>query len=115
MNYITNESPHATNHFSRYAGITEVTNLNDKIRGTSEYKRHLVMKTHLKKTDEFSIYTVEKGDTWDSIALKFYNNPTYYWIICDYNRIHNCMIEPKVGEIIEIPTLGKYLEFETYA
>ena len=115
MDVLKNQAPHSTNHFSRYSGITEVTNIMDKVRGTDEFKRYLVMKTHLKRNENFTSYEVQKGDTWDKIALKFYKNPTYYWIVCDWNRIHDCMVEPKVGDVIEIPILSKTLEFETYA
>lgn len=57
----------------------------------------------------YSSYIVEKGDTWDSLALKFYNNPTRYWVILDFNRIQDPYIEPKEGQKIKIPNLSSII------
>ena len=67
------------------------------IYGTSAY---------LNNTTTFVAYKVKKGDTWDSIALYYYNNPTYYWIIMSYNRVQDPFEQPVVGSIIKIPTFS---------
>jgi nucleoid-associated protein YgaU len=54
----------------------------------------------------YSSYIVQKGDTWDSLALKFYNNPTRYWVILDFNRIQDPYVEPQEGQKIKIPNLS---------
>lgn len=42
---------------------------------------------YLQKTSSYKLHTVEVGDTLDTLALFYYGNPTYYWIIADYNDI----------------------------
>ena len=55
---------------------------------------------------------VKEKDTYDTIALEFYNNPTYYWVICDYNRIIDPFTPPKAGTVLYLPSLNAGLEFE---
>ena len=79
-----------------------------------EGKYNMSTSSWLKDTDNYEAYVVEEGDTYDSIALKKYNNPTYYWIICDFNRIVDPFVEPKPGDVLLLPAKGKNLEFEHY-
>ena len=37
-------------------------------------------------------YKVQPGDTLDSLALKYYGRPDYYWVIADYNRIKDSLV-----------------------
>lgn len=99
----------SSNYFSRYNGLNYFYNENDD-------KYVLATRQWLKKfTDQTRVtsYKVKKKDTYDSIALDYYNNPTYYWIICDYNRIIDPITPPKEGTILEIPSLNGGLEFES--
>lgn len=43
----------------------------------------------LKQDIGYSLHIVKQGDTFDSIALAYYNNPSLYWIICDFNKIQD--------------------------
>ena len=61
---------------------------------------------NLDDNTEFIYYTVQAGDSYDSIALKYYDSPLYYWIICDFNRIEDCLEKPKVGTRIKVPTFS---------
>lgn len=62
---------------------------------------------HLNTTETpFVSHEVQSGDTYDSIALYYYNNPTYYWIILDFNRIQDPFNEPSVGTILKVPTFS---------
>lgn len=79
-----------------------------------EGKYNMSTSSWLKDTDNYEAYVVEEGDTYDSIALKKYNNPTYYWIICDFNRIVDPFVEPNPGDVLLLPAKGKNLEFEHY-
>lgn len=65
----------------------------------------------LKKDISYSLYRVKVNDTWDSIALEAYNNPVYYWIICDYNDVQDPFEEPKLGSYVRIPVLS-LIQFE---
>jgi len=56
---------------------------------------------------DFVYYEVQSGDSYDSIALTYYDNPTYYWVICDFNRIMDCFDRPKAGTLLKIPTFSQ--------
>lgn len=51
-------------------------------------------------------YTVKAGDTLDSIALKFYSNPTYWWILAYFNHIIDALKPLKENEIIKVPNMS---------
>ena len=99
-----------SNFYSRYNGFTYYYNeLDDKYQ--------LETRKWLKELNDpaaITTYKVKEKDTYDSIALEYYNNPTYYWIICDYNRIIDPITPPKEGTILLIPSLHGGLEFENY-
>lgn len=98
----------SSNYYSRYNGLKYYYNtLDDKYQlATRQWLREL------SNPSSITVYTVKKNDTYDSIALQYYNNPTYYWIICDYNRIIDPLINPKPGDILLIPSLNSGLEWE---
>ena len=69
--------------------------------------------TKLNQNTEYSLYKVLAGESYDLIALRAYNNPTYYWIICDFNDIQNPFINPIPGTYLKIPVLST-IEFSNY-
>ena len=107
MNILTNQSVKTSKYFSRYNGVNTYYN---KLDG----KYQLALKSWLKQGFDYTRYIVQENDTYDFIALKFYNNPTYYWIICDANKILDPMKEPIPGTILLVPSLGNNLQFEVY-
>lgn len=66
--------------------------------------------TYLDDTTEYGLYNVVQNDTYDSISLYHYNNPTYYWIICNFNRIVDPFEKPKPGTTLKIPVISN-IEF----
>ena len=58
-------------YISRYTRIPYYFHTIDKkyIYGTG---------THLNNETPYQLYEIKRGDTPDSLALRFYNNPTYY-------------------------------------
>ena len=99
-----------SNFYSRYNGFTYYYNeLDDKYQ--LETRKWL---KELEDESRVTVYKVKKDDTYDSIALEFYNNPTMYWIICDYNRIIDPLKPLKEGDILYIPSMHGGLEFESY-
>lgn len=65
----------------------------------------------LNENTPYKIHKVKQNDTYDSLALQYYNNPTYYWIICDFNRVQDPFTEPEIGIEIKIPTMST-IEFQ---
>lgn len=110
MEVLSNKTAKTSEYFSRYNGLYYYFNdLDNKYQlQTGSWLKQIAT------VNGTQVYKVQKGDTWDKIALKFYKNPTYYWILCDYNRVIDPFVEPKVGDEIEIPTLGTSLQFESY-
>ena len=134
MNVLTGKTVKQSEYFSRYNGFNYYYNklsekripIKDKygnisidevtgeVQFKTEGKYNMSTSSWLKDTDQYEAYTGQEGDTYDSIALKKYNNPTEYWIICDFNRIIDPFKEPKPGDILYLPAKGKNLEFEHY-
>ena len=54
----------------------------------------------------YAVHIAKLNDTWDSIALQYYNSPTLFWVVCDFNHIQDPFIMPKVGDKIKIPTIS---------
>lgn len=96
---LTKKSYKSYESLSRYEQVPYYyyKKLNKYIYGTSKY---------LNNETPFVSYKVKRNDTWDSIALYYYNNPTYYWILLSYNRVQDPFQEPTEGQIIKVPTFS---------
>lgn len=92
------------NKLSRYSGVPYYYNPVDN-------KYMYGIGKNLRNDTTYKVHKVEDGDTLDSIALYYYNNPTYYWIIADFNRIQDPFIKLKVGTKLNIPTFS-CIQFE---
>ena len=60
----------------------------------------------LDKTIAYSLHKVQDNDTLDSLALEYYNNPTFFWVIADFNEIQNPYIKLEKDSNIKIPVLS---------
>ena len=59
--------------------------------------------------DDTTLYTshiIQPTESLDSLALKYYNNPTYFWIIASFNRINDPFVKLVPGNIIKIPSIS---------
>ena len=66
---------------------------------------------YLDDSTVYKLHTVKQGDTFDTLALYYYNNPTLYWIICSFNRITNPYQKLTVGQHLKIPSISN-LKFD---
>ena len=99
MNNVKDKSYRSYDYVSRYQSFP--------IYYHEEDGKYIYGTTSQLKTDtRYSIHNVISGDTYDSIALTYYNSPTLYWIICDYNKIQDPFIKPVPGTRLKIPTLS---------
>lgn len=54
----------------------------------------------------YTLHTVKRGESFDSLALDYYNNPTLFWIICDFNKVQDPFTKLKEGDKIKIPVMS---------
>lgn len=105
MSAVTQKQYRSYDRVSRYSVFPYYFNKDDNkyVYGTTAH-----LKTEGKS---FVSHNVVEGDTYDSIALYYYNNPTYYWIITDFNKVQDPFTIPKVGTLLKIPTFS-HIEFD---
>lgn len=87
-------------YLSRYAQNDTVYNDLDKKRYYETAKRVS------KNITTFNTHIIKQGDSLDSIALKYYNNPLLWWIIADINNIQDSM-NITAGKDLIIPDLNQ--------
>jgi len=99
MDVLKNKSYKSYDRISRYTRFPTFYNTLDNkyVYGTT---------AQLRDDTVFSIHKVQRGDTLDTLALKYYNNPTYYWVLADFNRIQDPFDDLTVGMYLKIPTLS---------
>ena len=52
-------------------------------------------------------HRVLRGDTLDSLALKYYNNPTYWWVIAYFNDIQDSFVDLFTRySVLQIPQIA---------
>jgi hypothetical protein len=44
---------------------------------------------NMKNNTEYVTHVIKANDTVEALALKYYNNPTYWWIIAYFNDIQD--------------------------
>ena len=105
MDVLTSKTYKAYKRLSRYNSFPYYYHTLDNkyIGGTVNY---------LKQDAPSVLYKVQQNDTYDSIALKYYNNPTYYWIICSFNHIQDPFTSPYIGTYLKIPNISQ-IAFES--
>ena len=85
---------------SRYTGIPFYYNKRDE-------KEVYGLSKNMLKNASWVAHKVKSNDTLDSLALSYYNNPTYWWIIAYFNDIQDAFINLKDHfEILKIPALN---------
>ena len=89
---------------SRYSTIPFYYNTVDK-------KYIYGLTKHLGSNVDYVLHSVNTMDTLDSLALKYYGRPDYYWIIADFNRIIDPFISLSKFKTIKIPSIS-YIYYE---
>lgn len=105
MDNLKDKSYKSYNYLSRYSSFPYYYNIKDD--------KYVYGKTgELKTTTPYVTIKLSQRDTLDSLALKYYGRPDYFWVIADFNRILDPFIDlyDKFDEI-KIPTLTA-IEFE---
>lgn len=99
MDKLIDKSYRSYDYISRYSSFPYYydTDLERYLYGTTSY---------INQDIPYIVHIVKERDTYDSLALKYYNNPTLYWAICDFNKIQDAFSTPEPGERLLIPTLS---------
>ena len=99
MDVLSNKQYKNYSYFSRYTSFPIYYNKEDKkyVYGTS---------SPLNKDVNYVLHKVKKGDTLDTLALTYYNNPTYYWIIGNFNDIQDAYSKLIEDSTLMIPVLS---------
>lgn len=62
---------------------------------------------NLSKNTDYYTYKIWPGDTLDSLALKYYNNPTYWWVIAYFNDIQDAFVDLATNyKTVKIPNIS---------
>ena len=109
MDTLKNKAYATYNYTSRYTGVPYYY---DTIKDREVYG---IGSNMIQLTESYS-HIVKDGDTLDSLALKYYNNPTYWWIIAYYNDIQDAFVplidqlKNREQKVIQIPSISS-IEF----
>lgn len=99
MDTLTNKKYGKYDYLSRYTGVPYYYD-------TLEDKEVYGIGSNLYKTTSWVAHKVVQEDTLDALALKYYNNPTYWWIIAFFNDIQDPFMQLKQKfDIIKIPNM----------
>jgi hypothetical protein len=100
MEKLTNKRFNSFDYTSRY---TSVPYFYDTEAQTDVYG----IGTQMSPNTNFVSHSVKPEDTLDSLALTYYNNPTYWWVIAYFNKITDPFIHlSKKFSILKIPTIS---------
>ena len=100
MDVLTNQQTKSYSYISRYAKFPFAYNKLDD-------KYVYFVTSQLKTNIQYVAHNIKQYDTLESLSLKYYGRPDYYWIIADFNRIQDPFISLyDTMQVIKIPTLS---------
>lgn len=103
MDKLTNKRYHNFDYTSRY---TSVPYFYDQDKQLDVYG----IGTQMSQQTAFVSHAVKPEDTLDSLALSYYNNPTYWWVIAYFNKINDPFIHLiEKFSIIKIPAISSII------
>lgn len=99
MDILIDKNYRSFDYISRYTAFPYYFNTEDNkyIYGTT---------AQLDQNVGYSIHIVKKGETFDSIALDYYNSPTLFWVLCDFNQVQDPFNPLIPGQKIKVPVLS---------
>jgi hypothetical protein len=100
MEKLINKRIDTYDYLSRYAGVPYYY---DTVKGRTVAG----ICNPMDLTTPYVSHKLRAQDTLDSLALKYYNNPTYWWIIAYFNSINDPFINlTSKFSIIKIPNIS---------
>ena len=100
MDTLKNKNYESFDYLSRY---TNVPYYYDTLSNKEVYG----IGTNLKTKAEFVTHKVKSNDTLNSLALKYYNNPTFWWVIAYFNDIQDSFVSLiEHYKVLRIPNIA---------
>ncbi len=105
MEILKDKSFKTYDHLSRYTSFPVYYNIKD-----DKYFHGII--SQLDKEKKYVLHEVKPNDTLESLALKYYGRPDYYWIIGLFNNIGDSFekLYNKYDKI-KVPTISN-IEFK---
>lgn len=103
MDKLTNARTNTFDYKSRYTGVLYYfdTEKNRDIYGIGKQIRY---------DTPYVTHTVVTGDSLDKLALTYYNNPSYWWVIAYFNKINDPFISiPNKFSVLKIPAISSII------
>jgi hypothetical protein len=101
MDILTNKQYLSYNYLNRYSSVPIYYNTIDKKYQTGIGKNML-------KNATYTRHITKPSDTLDYLSLKYYNDPTYWWVIAYFNDIQDSYINLyKYYKNILIPNISE--------
>ena len=100
MDKLINKKSTTFDYTSRYAGVPFYYD-------TKKQRDVYGIGSQINFDTPFLLHTVKSSDTLDSLALTYYNNPTYWWVIAYFNKINDPFIDiVRNYSKLKIPTIS---------
>lgn len=100
MDVLKNKAYKNYDYTSRYTAVPYYYN-------TLDAKYVYGIGSQIDKSVSYVAHKLKDTDTLDSLALKYYNNPTYYWVIAFFNDIQDpYMVLTDKFTSIKIPNIS---------
>lgn len=105
MDILTQKQYTSFDYVNRYTGVPNFYN-------TEDLREQPGIGSNMKTNTDWIAHKVSQGDTLDRLALKYYNNPTLWWVIAYFNNIQDSFINLySEYDIIKIPNISS-IEFK---
>lgn len=100
MDVLRNKKVEMYDYVCRYTGVPYYYN--------SEDDREIYgLGSNLKKETSWVAHKIRPEDTLDSLSLKYYANPSFWWVIAYFNNIQDSFIKlSDYYDIIKIPSIS---------
>lgn len=86
MESLTHKTYKQYEYFSRYTNVPAYIN-------TVDEREIFGIGSNVFQNVQVTLYDVQEGDTLDYLALKYYGNPTFWWVLAYYNNIQDPFID----------------------
>jgi len=100
MDTLKDKKYNSFDYTCRYTDVPYYYNIKDK-------KYIYGIGSNLNKQTAYIAHKVKETDTLDYLALKYYNNPTFWWIIAYFNDIQDAFIKlSDKYSVLNIPSIS---------